>query len=298
MRSISAFMEKWDVEYKGSFPIRDISYVHIGGIADVLAYPDTEEKLIALVDFLNERGVKYKIIGKMSNLLPPDEDYHGVLISTDRLSAYSQDGLTVYSAAGVPLTLLIARVGRCGLGGIEELFGIPASIGGAVYQNAGAFGKEIKDVIVSARVYDVNRHKILTLANEEMQFSYRKSLLREGGLIMLSVELRFCERAYCEIMRDIKAVTEKRRLSQPTKERSLGSTFMATGGVPAARLIDGAGLKGMRVGGAEVSQKHAGFIVNVGGATARDYLSLAELVTARIYQKYGVRLKMEIEPFF
>lgn len=293
--SFFAFLAEKDVEYKRNIPIRDFSSVRIGAEASVLAFPDTEEKLIAVVRYLENNGIKYRVVGKMTNILPSDEPYGGVLIFTLRLTGFSYSGTEVRAECGALLALVIARAACHSLGGAEPLSGIPGSVGGMVYSNAGAFGLQISDVFIGARVYDIASDSVLRLSNDDMRFSYRKSALSDKRYILLEASFRFIKKDGGDILREIGKIKEKRRCSQPYEFPSLGSVFKRAGEISAARLIDDCGLKGYSVGGAEISKKHAGFIVNKGGATSADFKSIIEHARQKVNEKYGIRLEEEIE---
>lgn len=293
--SFFAFMAEKEVEYKRDHLIKDFSSVRIGGTAFVLAFPDTEEKLISLIRYLNGNNIKYKVVGKMTNILASDEGYDGVIVFTLKLTHYSFDGCAVCAECGALFSLVIARAAQHALGGREALSGIPGTVGGMIYSNAGAFGMEMSDFVESARVYDVSEDKILALTNDEMKFSYRKSIFSEKEYILINARILFEKKETERILSDIKEYREKRLSTQPHEYPSLGSIFKRNKDTSAGELIDSLKLKGYSVGGAAVSEKHAGFIVNRGGATGKDFQLLIAFIKEKVLEEFGVLLEEEVE---
>ncbi len=290
------FLKVHDVEYKENTPLATISPIKIGGDAAFVVFADSEHKLVALVDFLVKLKIRYKILGRMSNVLPLDEKYDGVVIRTDRLASYTIVGesLTVSCGAGLPYVASILM--NCGLSGFEGLSGIPGSIGGAILGNAGAFGSEISDRLINVRAYDLRRRRIIVLSRADCCFTYRGSVFKDGGYIILSADFLLCRKDAALIKADMDRCRNIRKNTQPYGLPSLGSTFKRPSeGIYAARLIDDCGLKGYTVGGAQISNKHAGFIVNIGGATAKDYIDLSSYAAKCVYDRFNIRLEREIE---
>ena len=267
------------------------SYIKIGFFAPTV-YPNDEEELISLVSRF-EGCVEYKLLGAMSNILLLGGER--VFIKTDHLSGVSFENNRVHAACGARFSRLIKAAEQRRLSLLPRLFGIPGSVGGMVYSNAGAFDSQISDSIISSRVFDVGEKRILELSRDEMKFGYRKSILTEKKFILLSAVFSAAAADVRDIDAEISDVIEKRRRTQPYGPPSLGSVFKRPENDYAARLIDAAGLRGFRVGGAEISEKHAGFIVNRDSATARDVVELIELARSRVLQKFGIRLEEEIE---
>ena len=231
----------------------------------------------------------------MSNVLFKDGVYNGVIIKTTKIKGKTRAENRIIALCGESIGAIIAYMARFDMGGLEGLAGIPGSLGGIVRQNAGAFGYELKDRFVSARCYLPESDATVELSFSDMCFAYRESILQRNGAILLSATLDFIPKSRDEIFREIKAYREKRVLAQPLTYPSLGSVFKQHKGVSAGYYIDRAGLKGLSVGGARVSEKHAGFIINNGGATADDYLRLIDLVKREVYAKFSVELREEIE---
>ena len=295
LKEILDFLKMHDVKFKENTKLRDISPVKIGGVAEILAYPDSEEKLVAIVDFFNKCKIKHKILGRMSNVLPPDEKYEGVIIRTDLLKGAFLSGERLIASCGASLPLLSSLACDCGLGGLEGLSGIPGSLGGAIVGNAGAFGDEIADRINKIRVLDHSSNEIYFMSASDAKFGYRSSCFKGCSLVILSAELILTPSDSRSVREKMNACRSRRLNSQPT-EPSLGSTFKRPSDeLYAARLIDECGLKGFFIGDAEISKKHAGFIINKGFATASDYIALADYTAKVVYDKFAVSLDREIE---
>ena len=283
-------------EHKISFNDEDVSKksrIKIGKTLPTV-YPADECELIRLVSVFEDFGVPYRVVGALSNILIC-QSFEGVLIMTERISSFSITDKTVIAGTGARFIGLISAARRIGLSLLPELSGIPGRLGGMIYSNAGAFGREISDCVLRCRLYDAENRRVLTLVREQMHFSYRRSILSEKRLILLSAELASASMSDADIAKIIKEVSFIRRNTQPHAEPSLGSTFKRPDGDFAARLIDALGLKGYRVGGAEVSSKHAGFIVNTENAEADDVIKLIGMIKRLVFEKFGVLLEEEIE---
>lgn len=291
------FFKEQEIEYAEQFDVSAISYIRIGGKASYAAMPNSTEKLIKLVKFLNSHQIAYKIVGGMSNILPSDSYYPGVLIITTKCNRYYVAENTITLECGVRLSKVIRALAALGVCGMESLSGIPGTVGGAVRSNAGAYGCSVSDFIVSATLYSPKEKKKITFAVGDMGMSYRKSRLIGSDLVLLSADFTFSRDDSESIFARIKSITEKRHASQPYNMPSLGSVFKRKDGIPMSLLIDRLGLKGLSVGGAQVSEKHAGFIVNTGGATAKDVLTLISILKERIYAECGILPEEEIEIF-
>jgi len=292
---LSRFCIEKDVEYTVNKSISEISPIGIGASAMIYALPSTKEKLITLLDFLNDNAVKYILVGGMSNILPQDTYYDGVVVSTKNMRRISFHDTVVTADSGVYLPYLINTAKKAGLGGAEALSGIPGTVGGALYSNAGAFGKCISDFFIYGEFYDVVHRRMVTLDRDQMHFHYRSSVLKRGKLISLNATLNFLRLPEAHINAEIASARAQRRETQPTNERSLGSVFKRCGEIGAGYYIDRCGLKGVSCGGAEISKKHAGFIINKGNATAKDFLLLIDLVKHKVCAKFGIELELEIE---
>ena len=293
--SLLEFFKEQEIEYAEQFDISSVSYIKIGGAAAYAAMPNTTEKIIKLVDFLNLKGINYKIAGGLSNILPSDEDYPGVLILTTKCDRYYVAENILSVECGARLTKVIRAVAMSGFGGMESLSGIPGTLGGMMRSNAGAYGHSISDFLVCASIYSPETKRVFTLDVGNMNMSYRHSCFVGTNLIILSAKLRVYNDDSAVILAKISELTKKRQESQPYNMPSLGSVFKRCGDIPISLLIDRLGLKGLTVGGAQVSKKHAGFIVNAGGATAKDVRTLIALLKEKIYSAYGIVPEEEIE---
>lgn len=288
-------LKKWDVEYFWNFEIKSISYVGIGPVASLLVVPNSQADFANILSYLTLKEEKFKIIAGMTNLLFLGEKYDGVLIYTKKLNAYYVAENIVTMECGVRLTPTLRALARDNLGGLAPLYKIPGTIGGMAYSNAGAYGKSVSNFLLDALVFDGGAQSIYTLQNDELQFSYRNSVFSKAPLYLISARLLFSQ---VDVLEEIKLqdeISDRRKASQPTDMRSLGSVFKRRGEIPVSKLIDMAGLKGVRIGGAEISKKHAGFIVNVGNATASDYLALVDLIKSTLKEKFGILPETEIE---
>lgn len=296
IREMLEFLKANDVEYKENFILAGLSPIKIGGGASLVCFPDNIRKLICLVDFLESIKNRYKIVGRMSNVLFPDTKYEGVVVRTDKIRQLEVGDNIISAYCGVALPHLAAFCSRAGLSGLEALSGIPGSLAGAVVGNAGAFGREISDIFISAVLYDISTRDIIRLERDSLDFSYRNSSLKgRGEFALLSCKLRLCHSDSLTVIQETCRVSEIRRSTQPYGIPSLGSTFKRPEGIAAARLIDLCGLKGCTVGGCSVSEKHAGFIVNTGGGTANDYVTLTEIIKSEVLRKFAVSLEPEVE---
>lgn len=278
-----------------NFPMAECSSFRIGGLARAVVYPFSVAALQSLLDFLIQEKLRFRVIGNGTNLIPSDDGFDGVLIITKKICKLCIDGSAVYAGCGVSLTKLAGVAADASLAGMENLYGIPATIGGAVYMNAGAYGTQISDILTSAECYDLKSNKIVVLDNEELDFSYRHSVCKDKNLIVMSATFRLSEGNDNEIKARMKEVMSKRKTAQPLEFPNAGSIFKRPVNNFAGKLIEDAGLKGVRVGGAEVSTKHAGFIINVGGATSNDVHALINIVKSRVFETSGVMLQCEVE---
>ena len=267
----------------------------IGGPAEVMAFPKTKDELSRLLKTSTLLDVKPAILGAGTNVLAPDGGLPGLTICLkDCMDGMERIGDTaIRVAAGVTMTRAAVFAANLGLSGLEFAHGIPGTVGGGVYMNAGAYGGEIKDVCTAVEVMDMDGN-VRTLSGEEMGFSYRHSVLEETDDIVLSATFRLISAPVEEVKGKMKELMGKRSASQPLDLPSAGSAFKRPVGGYAAALVDQAGLKGFTVGGAAISTKHAGFAVNVGGATAEDVKNLLRQVSDIVFEKSGIRLEPEV----
>lgn len=284
-----------ECDFFPSYPLSQLTTFRIGGMAEMLAVPGTEAALIRLLSLLSDAGIPRVVIGNGSNLLAPDAGYRGVVIRTAGLHQIDCSAHTITAECGASLFAIAATANRRGIGGFPSLAGIPATLGGAIFMNAGAGETAIGDRVISVRAVPACGGLPITLLRDECHFGYRKSIFMSRGLVVLSAELSGePETPELLVARTAEAVAARRR-KQPLTLPSAGSAFRRPPGDYASRLIEAAGLKGRRVGGAAVSEKHAGFIVNLGGATAADVKALVESIRATVYERFGVMLEREIE---
>ena len=267
----------------------------IGGEAEAMAFPRDEAQLSRLLQWANGEGCRVSILGAGTNVLAPDEGVKGLVICLkDCLDGMEQFGENILRvSAGVTMTRAAVFAARLGLSGLEFAHGIPGTVGGGVYMNAGAYGGEISGVCRAVRVMDMHG-RIRQIPGGEMGFSYRHSRLEEEGGIVLSADFALTPDDPEAIRGRMRQLQQKRSASQPLDLPSAGSAFKRPVGGYAAAMIDSAGLKGFRVGDAAISTKHAGFAVNVGKATAQQVKELLQQVSDRVYDQTGIRLEPEI----
>ena len=283
------------LDWRGDEPLAKHTSFRIGGPAKRMAFPKTAEELIVLAGFLQELGVRTEILGNGTNVLCPDEGIDGVVIVTGGMDALSRSGETELTAdAGVSLARLATAAYKEGLTGLEFAHGIPGSLGGGVVMNAGAYNGALSDVLVEATALFPDG--VRTLPVGALALSYRHSVFTEQPeAVVLRARVRLQQGDPAEIKARMDELAEKRRATQPLEYPSAGSTFKRPEGHFAGALIEGCGLKGLRVGGAEVSTKHAGFLINTGGATCGDVLRLIEQVQKRVFEASGVMLEPEVK---
>lgn len=265
----------------------------VGGPADVFFTPESAEQVARVLDAARESGVAAIVIGNGSNLLVRDGGIRGLVVALgEGFSEIRVDGNIVEAQAGAPLARVAAAAQAAGLSGLEFASGIPGTLGGGCAMNAGAYGGQLSDVLIDAQVLTGGRVK--TLTREGMQMGYRTTRpLREGGVV-LSARFALVPDDPEAILARMKELNARRRDKQPLNYPSAGSVFKRPEGHFAGALIEQAGLKGRRVGGAQVSEKHAGFIVNAGGATAADVLALIATIQDEVQARFGVRLETEV----
>ena len=274
-------------------PMKGHTTFRIGGPADIYIEPDYAS-IIPLIKYLKEQDVQFMVIGNGSNLLVSDEGIDGVVISLGKNSdAITISGDTMVVEAGAMLSSVANAAANAGLTGLEFASGIPGSIGGAVYMNAGAYGGEMKDIIESVLILtDDLETKVMT--PDDLHMSYRHSSLMEDGGYVLSAVIKLDKGNEEEIKARIDDIRQQRISKQPLNFPSAGSTFKRPEGYFAGKLIDDTGLRGYSVGDAQISEKHCGFVVNKGNAKAEDVLQLMKDVDAKVFDKFGVHLSPEV----
>ena len=277
-------------------PMSKHTTFRIGGPAECMAFPKTMEELSALLCLAREQELPVLLLGGGSNLLAPDEGLRCLVIETRsglRGLTNPEPGVLL-AQCGVSLAALAAAAAERSLKGLAFAQGIPGTVGGGVFMNAGAYGGEMVQVVREVDALSPKDGTVRTVRGDDLHFVYRKSVFMETGEIVLQARFQLEPGVREEIEAEMEDLARRRREKQPLEFPSAGSAFRRPAQGYAAAMIDEAGLRGLRVGGAAVSEKHAGFIVNLGGATAKDVLQLIELVQNRVYERFGVLLEPEI----
>ncbi|MFP4015527.1 MAG: UDP-N-acetylmuramate dehydrogenase [Halanaerobiales bacterium] len=284
-----------ELEVKYNVSIKEYTSFKIGGPVDIFAVPHSITALQKLLKAISKNNLDFFILGKGSNIIVGDRGYRGIVIYTGELKKVNLEKDTLTAEAGITLASLANKALASGLTGLEFASGIPGTLGGALFMNAGAYGGEMKDVIENALLLDYSGNE-LELNNKQLKFSYRYSVLQEKKLIAVRVNMKLKAGSKSEIKEKMKMLNRKRKEKQPLEWPSAGSIFKRPTGYYSGPLIENAGLKGLRVGDAQISTKHAGFIINLGNATAADVKELIKKVQEVVYQENGV--KLEVEPRF
>lgn len=276
-------------------PMRKHISFRVGGPADILVKPRTEEQLKNIFSLIKKENIPYLIIGNGSNLLIKDGGIRGIVIEiSDNFNAFSIEGNKLTVQSGALLSVVGKSVLREELKGFEFAAGIPGTIGGALAMNAGAYGGEMKDMVKSVRLMDTDGN-IVEFSNEQMEFGYRRSILSRTNYVVLSAEIELEKGNYEEIKAKMADFTQRRVTKQPLSLPSAGSTFKRPEGNFAGKLIEDSGLRGLTLRGAQVSEKHCGFVVNLGNANAKDLLDLMYVVKSTVKTKFGVILEEEVK---
>lgn len=274
--------------------MKDYTTFRVGGEADCIILVQREEELAKLVSYLNQIEEAYFILGNGSNLLVGDKGYRGVILKFDGpMEQITVDGTQITAKAGALLAQVAVAAREHSLTGLEFAAGIPGSIGGGVVMNAGAYEGEMKQVVEAVRVMD-REGQITTLDNDTMEFGYRTSIIKNRAFIVLEVTLRLKEGDRGQIGAKMEELAALRRSRQPLEYPSAGSTFKRPDGYYAGKLIMDAGMRGYRIGGAQVADKHCGFIINTGKATAADIREVIEEVQERVKERFHVTLEPEV----
>ena len=264
-----------------------------GGKCRGLIGINSTESAIEILKYIRSRDIKYFVLGNGSNVIPVDEGFDGiVLLIRNEFSGIKVKGNVIESQSGALLSTVCTYAQKAGLSGMENLYGIPGTVGGALYMNAGAYGTEIADIIVSAEYIDDNGI-LRKISRQDMELSYRHSIFSGKNLLITSVTVELTEGKAEEIRRKMTECLNKRQSKQPLEFPSAGSTFKRPQGSYASLLIEQCGLKGMTCGGAQVSEKHSGFVINKGGATCSDVLELCGKVQEIVKEKTGYILELE-----
>jgi UDP-N-acetylmuramate dehydrogenase len=283
------------VHIKYNEPMSQHTSFKVGGPADILIEPTEVEELKKALSFVRKHQLPYYIIGNGTNLLVGDKGIRGVVIKVgESFGDIEITGEEVIAECGVLLSTLSKVVARNILTGLEFASGIPGFLGGAIAMNAGAYGGEMKDVVEWVEVLDENL-ELQRYTNAEMEFTYRKSIVEPRNLIVIRCKMKLKKGSQEEINSMMSDLTQKRKTKQPLHLPSAGSTFKRPPGFFAGKLIEDAGLRGFRMGGAQVSELHCGFVVNNGGATAKDVYDLIKHVQQSVFNQFGIKLETEVK---
>ncbi|MFJ5767382.1 MULTISPECIES: UDP-N-acetylmuramate dehydrogenase [unclassified Lysinibacillus] len=274
--------------------LQQYTMTKLGGKADVFVLPETEEEAIAVIRYAHLNNIPLLMLGNGSNMVVRDGGMRGIVVTFAHLDEIHINGEHVYAQSGALIKDVSKLAAAASLTGFEFACGIPGSIGGAMAMNAGAYGGEIKDIIISSKVL-TKEGEILILSKEELELGYRQSSIAKKGYYVLSSEFQLAPGVQAEIDAKIADLTFQRESKQPLEYPSAGSVFKRPPGHFAGKLIQDSGLQGKGVGGAEVSTKHAGFIVNKGNATATDYIATIKMVQRVVKEKYDIDLETEVK---
>ena len=266
----------------------------VGGPAALMALPASREEAVLCVKTAATLGIEPFFMGNGSNLLVPDEGVSRFIIKTGNLRLCRREDNRILADSGITLARLAVFARDEGLTGLEFAHGIPGRVGGAVYMNAGAYGGEMKDVVESVTYLDIKSGEIKTISGDECEFGYRHSIFSKIDAVIISARLKLASGDSAEIRKAMNELATRRNEKQPVDKPSAGSTFKRPEGYFAGTMIQDCGLKGYKIGGAEVSEKHAGFIINAGGATAKDVSDLIAYVQDTVEDKFSVRLEPEV----
>ena len=308
MERLKQQLQAEEIRFAENEPLSAHCTFKIGGPADVFAQPETEEQLCRVIALCKACDVKYYLLGNGSNILFEDAGYRGVVVDTralkmgigflENVSHPGAEPGAVYDAviagAGLKLSALCKAALDSSLTGLEFAYGIPGTVGGAVYMNAGAYGGEMKDIVQNVTVL-TREGEIRELEKEELGFGYRASVIKDRGYVVLGAELMLVPGDKEEILARMQELKNKRVEKQPLEYPSAGSAFKRPEGYFAGKLVMDAGLSGYAVGGAKVSEKHCGFLINAGGATASDVMELIRQIQAKVKEQFGVQLEPEIQ---
>ena len=289
------FLKEKEITYEKDVSMKTLTTFKIGGQSKFVCFPQNIEKFRILIEFLKEKKIKYSFLGNGSNILVLDSGYLGVFISTKNLDKIKILGdFMIYCESGVNLVWLCKFLKENSFSGMEPLFGIPGSLGGAIYMNAGAYGAEIKDFVVLVSYLDKDNN-LKELKLKDLSFSYRHSIFQETNNFIVGAVLKLKKGDKKEIEKNMNLYIKKRVEKQPLNFPNAGSIFKRPDGFFAAKLIEECGLKGFRIGDAKISEKHCGFIVNVGDAMAKDVEKLIEKIKETVKIKKGIDLETEIK---
>ena len=296
MTDLISFFDKEEIEYKEDVSFKTLTTYRTGGMTRLVVYPSSVDILKRILDIIKDNNISFKVFGNGSNILASDNDYDGVIIKLTKLNNLEIVGDLIHVEAGYHLAKLANFLCNQGISGLEFACGIPGTIGGAIYMNAGAYLSDMSDIVVSVDLLD-NNGNIITLKNKELDFSYRKSNLSDNEFICLREILKTEKKDRLEILDLIDDRKMRRIESQPLEYPSAGSVFRNPDNMYAGKLIEELGLKGFDYGGASISEKHANFIINQKNATSSDIKFLMDLAHEKVFDTYNVDLHREQELF-
>lgn len=277
-----------------SVPLKQYCSMKVGGECDILVKPSCESAAAELLAVCRSSKIPFFVLGKGSNVLFSDKGFHGVVILIgNEMGGIAVEGNKITAGAGAALNTICRTALENSLSGAENLYGIPGSAGGALYMNAGAFGSEMKDIVVSCRYID-EKGKVCEMSAEDMELGYRSSVFSKRSFVITSVTMRFNKGDKAKIKARMDEVMQRRKDKQPLEFPSCGSTFKRPKNGFAAALIEECGLKGFSIGGAQVSEKHSGFVINRGGATFEDITRVVEHIKETVLKDKGVELECEM----
>lgn len=291
---LADFLDKGGCEYKRGLLLCSCSSFKIGGAADIAIYPSSRGQLAGLIMQLMESGIRHDVFGNCTNVLFDDDGYRGAAVFTSKLRSVELEDGVIKADSGCPLSTVALYAAKNSLEGIEFAYGIPGSVGGAVFMNAGAFERQISDILLDCHALDEKTGEAMLLNRGECAFSYRHSVFMDKSLTVLGAEFALKAGDEAEINARMDDYLARRREKQPLEYPSAGSVFKRCPGHFTGKLIEDAGLKGSVVGGAEVSTKHAGFIINKGGASSSDVLALIDHIKNEIKRRYGLDIECEV----
>ena len=292
---VKSILRSQNIRFEENYSLTKHSSFRIGGCAALAIFPENDAELIEASVALKENKIKAEIIGNGSNILFADGLIDRAFIFTSGLSEYHFKDNFLFCQCGASFTAMAKKAADGGLSGLEFAYGIPGSVGGAVFMNAGAYGSCVAEILVSSTVLDLESAEVKEMSLEEHKFDYRKSSLMDSErIVCLGAKFKLEAGDKSEILVKMNEFMSSRKEKQPLEFPNAGSYFKRPEGYFAGKLIEDCGLKGFRIGGAAVSQKHAGFIVNLGGATANDVLVLEAEIKDRVFKAYGVLLEREV----
>jgi len=293
--TLYARLKAMDIPCREMVAMSHYTTMQVGGLASLVAFVRSAKELITAVEEAKKNNVRFVVIGNGSNVIFADSGFRGLVIVTSEMKSYSIEDASIKADCGASLTRVAADAQRAGLTGLEFAYGIPGTVGGGVFMNAGAYGGSLSDVVVSSICFDTQNSTIRKIDGAEHEFTYRHSIYTQNpNLVILAAMLRLSHGDRNEIAATMNEHVRSRKEKQPLEYPSAGSIFKRPVGYYAGELIENCGLKGFRIGGAEVSEKHAGFIINRGGATAEDVIRLVQHIQNEIARAYGVNLECEI----